>query len=175
MAKPVSADERQRIIEAFATGKSCRQIAREFGRSTTTISHIAKGIDHEFGQINALRAREINQKYGAEWRADVRQQLADEVGRLLADMRKPTLVYSFGGRDNTYAEHELAEPDSRQKHELVRATSTALRAIRDLDATDSTTGNHGQLGEWFAAIDRAASEYRDPAAGTEAGVVDRDQ
>lgn len=175
MAKPVSDEERQRIIEAFPTGKSCRQIARELGRSTTTISTIAKSVGHEFGQINAERARAINQRYGAEWRAEMRQRLADEAMRLLDDMRKPALVFSFGGRDNTYNEHELEEPDFRSKRDLMQAVSTALRSIRDLDATDSTTGNLGMLGEWFATIDRAAREYHDPAAGGEAGVVDRDQ
>lgn len=173
MAKPVSDDERQQIIEAFSTGKSCNTIAREFGRSSNTISRIARDVNHQFAQVNALRAREINRKYGAEWRADMRQLLADEARRLLADMRKPALVYSFGGRDNAYNEHEIEEPDFRSKRDLMQAVSTALRSIRDLDATDSTTGNLGQLGEWFAAIDRAASEYRDPAASEEAGVVDR--
>lgn len=172
MAKPVSAEERERIIEAFATGKSCRQIAKQFGRSPNTISSIARDVGHEFGHTNVLRAHEINRRYGAEWRADMRQRLADEAGRLLDDMRKPALVYSFGGRDNTYAEHTLEQPDTKSKHELMRAATTALRAIRDLDATDSTTGNLGQLGEWFAAIDRAASEYHDPATSGETGVVD---
>lgn len=173
MAKPVSAEERERIIEAFATGKSCRQIAREFGRSTTTISTIAKSVGHEFGQINTERARAINQKYGAEWRADMRQRLADEAGRLLDDMRKPSLVFNFGGKENSYNEHIIEEPDFRSKRDLMQAVSTALKSIRDLDATDSTTGNLGQLGEWFAAIDRAASEYHDPATSGETGVVDR--
>lgn len=172
MAKRVSDEERQRIIDAFPTGKSCRQIAREFGRNPNTISAIARDVGHEFGHINALRAHEINRKYGAEWRAETRQLLADEARRLLADLRKPALVYSFGGRDNTYNEHTLDEPDTKAKHELMRAATTALRAIRDLDATDSTTGNLGMLGEWFATIDRAASEYHDPAAGEETGVVD---
>ena len=173
MAKPVSAEERERIIEAFATGKSCNTIAREFGRSSNTISRIARDVNHQFAQVNTIRAREINQRYGAEWRANMRQRLADEAHRLLDDMRKPSLVYSFGGRDNTYAEHTLDEPDTKSKHDLMRAATTALRAIRDLDATDSTTGNLGQLGEWFAAIDRAASEYHDPATSGETGVVDR--
>jgi len=175
VAKPVSDAERQQIIEAIRSGLSCRQVAKQFGRSTDTISRIARDIGWDFGQTNVQRAHEINARYGAEWRADMRQKLAEESMRLLEDMRKPSLVYNFGGKENSYNEHLLDEPDGLTKRSLMQSVSTALQTILRFDAADKTSGNRGLLDVWFAEIDKGADEYRDPAAEGETGVVDRDQ
>lgn len=166
MAKPVSPEERERIIAAFATGKSCNQIAKEFGRSSNTISRIARSVGHQFAQVNVARAREINRRYGAEWRAMMRERLAAEAERLLADLRRPTLVYSFGGKDNRYSEHTIPEPDARMKRDLMQAANIAVRTILEFDKTDATIHDTGVLDQWFAAIDRNAEAYAaEQAAG----------
>lgn len=159
MAKPVSSEERERIIAAFATGKSCRQIAREFGRSTGTISAIAADVGHEFGRSNVARAVEINRRYGAEWRAQARQKLADAFDELMADLKKPLLVYSFGGRDNTYNEHQLKKPDPTAKKHLIQAASTAMRTITEMDKAEQG-GTDDPLLQWVAGLEELREARR---------------
>lgn len=169
VAKPLTPEEREAIIAEFATGKSCRQIARKFGRSPSTISKLADEVGHEFGRSNVERAVAIKRRYGAEWRAEMREKLAAEAERLLADIRKPMLVYNFGGRDNTYNEHVIPEPDARAKRDLMQAVAVALRTILEFDKTDATIHDLGILDQWFAEIDRNADEYEARAADGEAG------
>lgn len=162
MAKPVSQEERERIIAAFATGKSCRQIAREFGRSTGTISAIAAETGHEFGRSNVLRAVEINRRYGAEWRANAKQRMAEAFDDFMDDLKRPTLVYAFGGKDNVYNEHTLEKPDAKTKRDIINSAAVAYRTIEAMDKADQG-GADDPLTQWVDLLkeEREARRKRD--------------
>lgn len=151
MAKRIPDDERERIIAAFSSGKSCNQLAKEFGRSPQTISNIARSVGHQFGYLNAIHAHEARKAYGAEWRANARQKLADAFDDLLADLKRPALVYSFGGRDNTYNEHELEKPDAKIKRDLIAAASTTMRTINEMDKAEQG-GADDPLMQWIEGL-----------------------
>lgn len=137
MAARVTDDERTRIIELCQQGETCRNIARIVGRSSTTISTIARNAGHKFGQTNAARAREARSSYTAERRALQASRIADEIDRLLTDMRSPATAFNFGGSDNTYNEVVLPEPTNADKRALMQAVRDAMRTVLDIDRHDN--------------------------------------
>lgn len=169
VAKPVSPEERERIIAEFATGKSCNEIARQFNRSTNTISRIARSVDHQFAQVNAARAREVNKGYTAERRANVRLKTVELVEQTLQEFNEPTLVFNFGGKDNDYNEHTLDKPDARTKRDLAQTAATLWRIVKDIDAAEQTESLVSGLDSLFAELDLIADEHSERPVQPKAG------
>lgn len=137
MAAKLSDDERQRIIDLCGQGLSCNQIAAQTGRSSDTVSRIAATIGHRFGQQNAARAREVASGYGAERRAATMAKFHQRADELLDAMEGSYLVFNFGGRDNTYEEHQLKAPPVEAKRQLMQAARDAMRTVLDVDRHDN--------------------------------------
>lgn len=157
MAKKISDKERQRIIDLLPTGKSCREIAREVGRSKDTVSRIAREVGHEFGRINAERAREAMKAYGKENRASLINQLHEKAVGMLKHFEGPHLVYSFGGRDNTYSQHVLAEPPVEVKQAAAKTIHILQKSIIETLKYDNPAGS---------ISDSDYSRYLDETFGT---------
>ncbi len=159
MAKPVSPDERERIVAEFGTGKSCKQIAREVGRSADTISRIAREEGHEFGRTNIANARRANLAYGAERRAAIRASTVENVERLLGQMFAPATIHNFGGKDNTYNSHEINEPTFRDKQSIGQTIATLWRVVQAIDAVEETQNDTAGIDRVFEIADRMGDEY----------------
>lgn len=169
MAKPISPQERDRIIAEFATGKPCKQIAREFQRSPDTISRIARTVGHQFGRTNLENARAANLAYGAERRANIRLKTVEIIEDRLRDFNRPTLVYSFGGKGNIYNERTLEKPDARTMRDLAQTVSTLWRVVKDIDAAETTQHDDSALDRIFEEISRIAHDDNplEPETGAE--------
>jgi hypothetical protein len=156
MANRVTDAEKQRVLELHKLGMSCTAIAKELGRSTWTVSHIAKEHGLEWASQQAAEATRVKVATNREKRATLESRFLDEAALLLDQLHQPHLVYNFGGRDNTYEEHTLAEPDVGAKRSLIQAASTAVdRAVRlaevDKAASGAAEGAH-LVGRLFAAL-----------------------
>lgn len=162
MAKPVSPEERERILAACAEGLSCNEIAKRFGRSNNTISRIARAAGHRFAQVNALRARQINQGYTAERRANIRLSTVQVIEDRLQDFNAPTLVYNFGGKDNDYNEHTLDKPDARTMRDLAQTIATLWRVVESIDKAEQGESDTSALDRIFNELDRVADEHDSP-------------
>lgn len=145
-------DERERIIAEFATGKSCNQIAKQFGRSSNTISRIAKSVGHQFAQVNAVHAREVKAVYDSERRAGLIASSIDAAERMFKQMFSPALVYNFGGKDNTYNEHMVSEPSFRDKRDIAATIATMVRTATELQKLENAAGTDDLLQEFIDAI-----------------------
>lgn len=154
-------EERERIIAALDTGKSANQIAKEFGRSNSTISRIAREVGHVFAQSNAVHAREIRAVYNSERRAGLIGKSIESAERIFGQMFAETLAYNFGGKDNTYEEHIIPEPDARAKRDLSAAISTLIKTAAELEKLEQVSGADDMLLEFTAAIQARRAE-RDP-------------
>lgn len=161
VAKRISDTERERIIAEFATGKSCNQIAKEFGRSNNTISRIARDAGHKFAQVNAERAREINRGYTAERRAKIRLSTVQVIEDRLGEFNAPTLVYNFGGKDNDYNEHTLDKPDARTMRDLAQTIATLWRVVESIDKAEQGESDTSALDRIFNELDRVAADEHD--------------
>lgn len=153
---PLSAAERERIAQLHAEGASCNAIAKDLGRSPSTISKAAKAAGLSFDADRTAPATENRMASNRAKRALLETRLLDEAGLLLDALHKPHTVFSFGGRDNTYAEETLPEPDVAAKATLVRAAGTAVdKALKLADADRAGTGaeaGKSMVGALFAAL-----------------------
>ena len=153
MAKPLSQEERDEIIELLPTGKSAREIAALTGRSKDTVSKIALSVGHVFGGKNMERAHAARSAYCAERRALIAAQLTERAEALLAEMDKPFIAFSFGGKDNDYNEHRFEAPPVDAKFTLIRAAREAVLTVLDIDRHDNRNDeNLSAVDEWLRSI-----------------------
>jgi hypothetical protein len=150
---PIGDDERQRIIELLPTGKTCGEIAREVGRSTNTVSRVAATVGHSWGHVNAARAHEATAAYGAERRAVTMQRFHERADELLARMEGRFLVFNFGGKENTYNEHELEQPPVEAIRAMMQSAREAMRTVLDIDRHDNRNDEGlAAVDEWLRGI-----------------------
>lgn len=147
MAKPLTDDERERILELIRAGKGCAEIAREVGRAVDTVSRIAKTIGHQFGKTNLARAHDARSAYSAERRAAIAARATERAEQMLERWEQPYLVFNFGGRDNDYNEHELVEPPVEAKRAMAQTFRDLMRTVLDIDRHDN------RADEGLAAVD----------------------
>lgn len=148
MAKPLTDDERAEIIELIQSGKPCREIAKQAGRSADTVSRIAQSIGWTFGHPNLARAREAQSAYSAERRALLAARATERAEEMLASMDGRYLVFNFGGKNNTYEEHELDEPPIEAKRAMAQTFRDLMRTVLDIDRHDN------RAEEGLAAVDQ---------------------
>lgn len=134
---PVRDDERSDILEAIRAGESLCSIAQRTGRGKSTIGRIAKAAGLTFDRTRTNAATAAKQ-------ADVQARLAAFADGLLGDMERlrlqlwePCVVYSFGGKENTFNEAEISEPDFRAKQAIMTSLGIGtdkILAIRKAEA-----------------------------------------
>lgn len=137
MAKPLTDAERQHILDLIQSGKGCAEIASEVGRAPDTVSRLAKSIGWTFGVTNLARAHEARSAYSAERRAVVAARAQERAEELLEKMSGRYLVFNFGGKENTYAEHELDEPPIEAIRQMAQAFRDLQRTVLDIDRHDN--------------------------------------
>ncbi|MCL2781620.1 MAG: helix-turn-helix domain-containing protein [Actinomycetia bacterium] len=136
--RTIAGAERARIVALIREGHTRNDIARRVGRSGSTVGGIAKAEGLEFaGRAKVAAATAARNIDLAARRAEVKAALLEDAMRLREQMWRPCKVYSFGGRDNTYAEHDASEPPPADKRALMQAAATALGRHMDLDAHDA--------------------------------------
>lgn len=156
MAKKLTDDEKQRIVELLEQGKSRAQIAKETGRGVGSVDRVAKSIGWKADQSIAAHtrvAREARSAFSAERRALIAARLTEEAELLLDELHGKYLVHNFGGKDNTYAEHELDQPPTEAKFTMVRAAGVAMKTVLEIDKHDTKTDEAGsEFDQWLATM-----------------------
>lgn len=135
----LSDDERSTILALLRGGSSYGEIRDATGRSVGSIAKVAKdnGVNAEHSAADRTRvARQARAAYSAERRAEFAARLQEEAEHLLEQMRGRYLAFNFGGKDNTYEEHELDEPPVEAKRQLMAAIREAERTILDIKKAD---------------------------------------
>ena len=163
MSNPVTPDERAQIIDAIKAGGTCRGVADQFQRSTSTVSKIAKAEGLAFDRSKTRAATEAKQADNRERRARITSKMLDDIERLQAQMFAPVTVHNFGGRDNTYNEARLPEPTFRDKRDITAAISNLMGRVLDTERIDRPDAGDGQIRILVEAIGRARQEHQAPA------------
>lgn len=170
---PLTSQERQQIIDLHAEGRSLSWIATNLGRSKSTVGKAAKAAGLQWLNTRTVVATEVKQASNREKRATLEARFLDEAGLLLDQLHKPHHVYNFGGKDNTYEERELPEPDVSAKQALIRSATTAVgQAIKlaEVDAGHSGAADaRGILGAFAAGLQQAYDQL--PAVDSETPVT----
>lgn len=141
MAEPFTTDELARLAELHAEGLSCRQIAKQLGRSFSTVSRRARDMGLTFDFAGTKQATQVRVSANKARRAELETRFLDEAANLLDQLHEPHLVYNFGGKDNTYEQHELDEPDVAAKRALIQAAGVAVDKAIKLSETDKATAD----------------------------------
>jgi hypothetical protein len=162
---PLTDDERATILRLHGEGKPRNHIAREVGRSAGTVSNVVHGagltFDRPPGVVAATQAKLEDNR---EKRARLESLLLDDALALREQLYRPHRVFSFGGRDNTYEEHEHPEPDVAAKATILRGVGIAVdKAVKLAEVDKAVAGaDEGRsiIGAFFDALGVA-----DPPAG----------
>lgn len=149
MPAPLDPTKRAAIAAALREREQPKlnQLAREFGVSPDTISRIAKTEGVTFERTATKNATAAKQADNAARRAELSQRLLDRAVEALGQMDSEFLVFNFGGRDNTYAEHRLDRPPTGDLRNLMTVAAIAVDKHLAIERHDSDGG------EGLAAVD----------------------
>lgn len=152
---PPTAAERERVRELHARGFSRNAIAADLGRAHATIDAIARDLKLTFDRgvlevATAARTADLRAR-----RAALSELLLGDAERLRGQLWQRSKVFSFGGSDHTYTEHEIPEPTPSDKARLMQALRIAVDKHVQLDALNTEQG--------MAAVDRWLDAITGPA------------
>ncbi|MEO3860893.1 helix-turn-helix domain-containing protein [Acrocarpospora sp. B8E8] len=153
--RPLSDDDRDRIRELAKQGLSCNAIAKELGRAPSVISRASTKMGVTFDRSQTKAATEAHALDAAAKRALLSSHLIDDALKIRAQLWEPCVAFNFGGRDNTYAEHNMERPDFAAQEKILR--SMAIAVEKSLRLTDYDTGDDAAkvgslLGSLFGSL-----------------------
>jgi hypothetical protein len=171
--RPVTQEDRDRVAELHAEGKSRNDIADILDRSGSTVSRIAADFDPpltfergpEVAAATAARQADL-----AALRAELAYQLTVDAERLRAQMWQPTTVYAFGGKDNEYNDHTFDEAPAAEKRALMGTAGMAIDRSLKLAPPEGSDGL-GAAKSMLSSLGEALTEFSrsQDEADTEAG------
>jgi hypothetical protein len=149
---PLTDAERDQIRQLHADGRGCNAIARQLGRDRSTISRAAAEMGLSFDRAQTRQATAARVDDAKHKRAVLAEQLLDDALRLREQLWKPCTVHSFGGRDNTYAEHQVAEPPFRDKRDILASVGLAVDKHARLIELDRDPEGLAAVDAWLRGI-----------------------
>lgn len=125
---------RDDVIALHKKGMSRDQIAHELGCERQFVTEVAQ----EEGLVFKTRSGQHKRlEEAADQRARIMKKMNDAAEKMLGLLDQPVVAFNFGGRDNTYAEHELPEPTIQDKLRLMQAAKVGVDAGLALAAHDA--------------------------------------
>ncbi|WP_336651597.1 MULTISPECIES: helix-turn-helix domain-containing protein [unclassified Leucobacter] len=159
--------KRALLRDLHAKEMSVRAIADELGVSRSTVSRWAKEDGLAFDRARtaqAVAAHSIDLAAGRQRLAEKMLRRAEEA---LDELDKPYVVFSFGGRDNVYNEHELKRPPIEVKRNvLTMAGITFDKLTRIVEKDPDVSGAASVVQSLEAGILAAAEVLRAPETET---------
>lgn len=158
---PLTDDERRKIRDLHAAGLSRNEIAKQIGRSGSTVSITAEQLGLSFVRgaevASATAARVADAKAK---RATLMNELLDDAAKLRAQIWEPHEYREHGGRDFIEQRWTQDEPTAADKLKLMQAATIAVDRSLRLDLHDSDTGADGavgMIGALFGALQGVAA------------------
>ncbi|WP_263120842.1 hypothetical protein [Cellulomonas sp. RIT-PI-Y] len=161
--RPWTTEDDATLRRLHATGATLHAVASEMGRGKATVSKHAKalGLGWDRGQTKAATtAKKID---ADARRAQLKLDLLEDAARLREQLWQPVTVFNFGGKDNTFNEHQLDQPPHVDQLKLVQATNAAINAYGRLEQLD-TAADTDDAKSLLAQLGRALGI--DDGAGT---------
>ncbi len=150
--KPITDEDRRRVGEHHAAGKYRNAIAKEIGRSGSTVSKIASELGLSFNREATAAATEAKVIDAKAKRADLMNKLLDDAERLRQQLFAPTVIHSFGGKENVYNSKPVDQPLFRDQRDIVQAVNTALSASLRLDLHDADNQGLAAVDAWLRGM-----------------------
>jgi hypothetical protein len=167
----IDPDRFDELRELHAQGLGRNAIAREMSVPPVMVSRTAEHLELTFDRSKVEAATKARLADLAERKALLAEALMGDAEKLRAQMWEPTTVYSFGGKDNTYEEHEFDEAPAAEKRALMSTAGMAidrvvkLAPVEESSNLDGAKSMLGSLGEALAAFSRQEDEREAEQAG----------
>jgi hypothetical protein len=156
-----SPEEDELLRECLANRLSVAKTAAKMGRSQDAVWLHAKALGLSFARTVDIAVSAAIKIDARADRAQFRAEFMEDLKKLKAQMWTPSLVYSFGGKDNTFEEATLDQPAIADQYRLVQAINVGLNAIERLEKMDADVGISdaaGMLDRISEAIKKAADD-----------------
>lgn len=142
MPPRIDDEKRAAILEDIRAGGTCRGIAKAHHVSPDTIRRIAAegGVKDAFARAGTEKATRARTTDMAALRAEVSEKYLRKANELLDQMDQPHLVFSFGGKENTYNEALLERAPTGDLRNLMTASAVALDKHLKILATETDSG-----------------------------------
>jgi hypothetical protein len=140
--RPVTDDDRARILELHAQGVTRNDIARQTGRSAATVTKTVHAAGLTFDRASTKAATEARKTDLAERRSQLELQLLEDASRLRAQIWQPHTYIDHGGKDFVQVTWTQDEPSPADKLKLMQSASTAID--RSLKISDHNSGRRDE-------------------------------
>lgn len=142
-ARPVGDETRAEVKRLHAAGLGRNQIARELKIAAASVTKAARSFDPplEFDRTATALAVAAARVDSAAERETLKAMLLVRAREALEAMDAPALVFSFGGKDNTYAEHYLDAPPVADQRNYMTIAAIALQRHADLVKAETGPGD----------------------------------
>lgn len=160
--------KRAQLRKLHAQDLSVRAIADRLGVSRSTVSRWAKEDGLAFDRARTAQAVAAQSIDLAAGRQRLAEKMLGRAEQLLDSLDGKYLVYSFGGRDNTYSEHELDKPPVEViRNAVTTAGITFDKLSRIVEKDPDVSGAQSVVQSLEAGILAAAEVLRQPETPTE--------
>jgi hypothetical protein len=137
------------VLRLHGQGRGRNDIMRETGLAAKTVSETCKAFGLTFDRTKVRAATAARVADAKQMRAELQVRYLEEAGALLDDIRSPTKVFNFGGKDNTYNSVDVEQPPVVDQLKLMQAATIATdRALRlaEHDAGDGAEEGRSLIG-----------------------------
>lgn len=148
MPPPADIDP-QRLRELHGQGLSSSAIAGELGVSQSTISRHARRLGLSFDRSKTKAATEAKVVDAKAKRAQLANDLLDDAAKIRAQLWDRCRVFSFGGRDNSYAEEWHDRPDFAAQLKIMQTVGVAVEKVLRIEAHDADTQGLAAVDAWL--------------------------
>lgn len=146
--------DRDRVRELHAQGKTRNDIAKDIGRSPSTVSKIARGLGLAFDRSATAAATAAKQRDNKARRADIVARLYDRaehvLDRLAADAYSFTAT-SVNGIETRVLDHVPAQ-DERHLSGALSGYLSAAERVEKIDADSHAEAARSMLGNLAEAL-----------------------
>ncbi|MBW5420283.1 helix-turn-helix domain-containing protein [Streptomyces sp. BG9H] len=151
--RKVTDAERAEIIRLHGEGKGRNEIARLIGRAQRTVSIICgeEGLVFDVTMTEEATRHRVAQL--ADRRAMLAEALQDDAERLTEQLWQPAKVFNIGGKDNTYAEHDVDEPPADAKKNLMASAGIAIeKSLKLVPPEREDTEGLAAVDQWLRGM-----------------------
>lgn len=137
--RPWTQQDDDTLTALNADGISLTECARRMERSKGPVSRASQRLGLTWDRTRTAVATQAAVTDAKARRAALQLSLLGDAERLRQQLWQPTIAFNFGGKDNTYNEHQLEQPTFTDQLKIMQATGIAVdRSLKLADHDDGT-------------------------------------